>query len=114
MNMDKEKAIMKQKLEEELKDVSFTTHQSVLSKLERKGWKENLNDYLNREIELNVVPLSFIVLLTILPISFKDVIIQESKNQYASERKIIEIAGNVYWEDQLEGKVSLYENQNEN
>ena len=114
MNMDKEKSIMKQKLEEELKDVWFSTHQSVLSKLERKDWKEKINDYLNREVELNVVPLSFIVLLTILPISFKDVIIQESKNQYTSERKIIEIAGNVYWEDQLEGKVNLYENQNEN
>ena len=110
--MDKERTIMKQKLEEELKSVAFTNPRSVLIKLQRKSWSEKLHDFLNKEVELNVVPLSLIVLLTILPISFKDVFFNQ--NHLTGERKIIEIAGNLYWSDQLEGKVNLYENQNEN
>ena len=102
--MDREKERMKKKLEEELNDVTFTRQNQVLLKIEKKSLREKLALFLNKEIEINVIPVSLAIMLIALPLSYGIV-----KNSNVSERKMIEIAGSYYWEDELEGRLNIDE-----
>ncbi|MGY3716184.1 hypothetical protein ACWE42_11760 [Sutcliffiella cohnii] len=102
--MDREKERMKKKLEEELNDVTFTRQNQVLLKIEKKSFREKLALFLNKEIEINVIPVSLAIMLIALPLSYGIV-----KNSNVSERKMIEIAGSYYWEDELEGRLNIDE-----
>lgn len=102
--MDREKERMKKKLEEELNDVTFTRQNQVLLKIEEKSLREKLALFLNKEIEINVIPVSLAIMLIALPLSYGIV-----KNSNVSERKMIEFAGSYYWEDELEGRLNIDE-----
>ncbi|MED4018217.1 hypothetical protein [Sutcliffiella cohnii] len=102
--MDREKELMKKKLEEELNDVTFTRQNQVLLKIEKKSFREKMALFLNKEIEINVIPVSLAIMLIALPLSYGIF-----KNSNVSERKMIEIAGSYYWEDELEGRLNIDE-----
>ncbi|WBL15489.1 hypothetical protein [Sutcliffiella sp. NC1] len=102
--MGREKVLMKKKLDEELNDVTFTRQNQVLLKIEKKSFREKMDLLLNKDIEINIIPVSLAIMLIALPLSYGIV-----KNSNVSERKMIEIAGSYYWEDELEGRLKIDE-----
>ena len=105
--MRQEKEVIKKQLNNELKTVKFTQHQKVLSRTHPVSTKEKLAAFLNKEIEIPLVP----IFATLALLIFSWGLGMEQKQQTDSfSRELVEAGGNMYWKDDLERVVVLREN----
>lgn len=110
MDMSQEKEKLKQKLDDELRHVKFTKQQDVLSQINHVTWKEKLSSFLNKEIEIPLMP--FFAATTIVFLSWGIWTFTNEKDHHPliSHQELVEAGGNIYWKDQLERAVVLNEN----
>jgi len=106
MNREKEK--MKQQLDKELQHIQFTKQQEVLKRTHPVDFKERLASLWNKEIEIPILPVCTVI--TILFLSFGFWGFTNEKEHQPLQRELVEAGGNVYWKDQLEKAVVIYEN----
>jgi len=106
---------MKQKLDQELEDVTFSSQQEVLKRVESDSFRMRLSRWLNKEVEVPVVPAATASLLLFVSISLYPLFDSEQKPADPSvsyEDELIERGGSVYLKS-LYMEVSERENKNE-
>lgn len=109
--MNREQEIIKQKLDDELRNVKFTKQKDVLNQINHDTWKEKLSSFLNKEIEIPLMPIFTAVTLVFLSWGIWAFTNQkESQQPLLSHQELVEAGGNIYWKDQLERAVVLHEN----
>lgn len=106
---------MKKKLDQELQDVTFHSQQEVRNRIETDTFRTRLSRWLNKEVEVPVVPAATASLLLFASISLYPVFDSnrnptEPSNAY--ENELIERGGSVYMKN-LYMEVKQHENQDE-
>ncbi|MRH43634.1 hypothetical protein GH741_13230 [Aquibacillus halophilus] len=92
---------VKQKLDEELKQITFSSNQKVLNKIKKKSVYQKWKDLLNNEVTIPLIPVTGIAMGLVAIISIYPIINNNPtvhKEEYPVENKIIERAGSLYWE----------------
>ncbi|SEM95856.1 hypothetical protein SAMN05192533_107144 [Mesobacillus persicus] len=105
--MRQEKEAIKKRLNDELQHVKFTQHQEVLNRTHPVSAKEKLATFWNKEIEIPLVPVFAIFSLLIFSWGMG---MEQKQQNHSISRQLVEVGGNVYWEDELERVVVLREN----
>ncbi|NLP50629.1 hypothetical protein [Bacillus sp. RO1] len=109
----KEKQAVRERLDNELKDLHFTGCEKVLQKTHPKSFTEKLSSFWNKEIELPILPVVVATMLILSTISLRvdrdNVVITTQ-----ADREIIRIAGYTYWKDDYERVVKEHESKSEN
>ncbi|MBM7662899.1 hypothetical protein JOC85_003710 [Bacillus mesophilus] len=94
---------MKQQLDQELQDVTFTSFDKVLQETRPKTFRQRLNSLWNREITIPVLPFAT---ATLLFIGIAGSTIFFSQEEPSPHRQLVEVSGNVYYSDLYEKAVA--------
>lgn len=112
--MTTEQEAIKQRLEEELQDIHFTSYDQVLKQTHPPNFGARLLALWNKELEIPVKPIAAIsmvvLVLTLTSTPFK---IKDSPNKsvpQSGQRELIVAGGNTYWKDIYEQAVKRHEN----
>ncbi|AOM84255.1 hypothetical protein [Salisediminibacterium beveridgei] len=97
MNHQNERKQIKQALDQELSDVTFSGKDSVLSRTHPKTRKEKLDALWNREVQVPLIPLGAAMFLMITA----GTLVGMPGNDEA-ERELIERGGSYYWSDMID------------
>jgi hypothetical protein len=108
MNREKEK--FKQKLDEELQPVKFTKQQDVLNRINPVTFKEKLSSFMNKEIEIPLMPTFTAFAILFFSWGLWMFTNEKDSQTLLTHQELVEVGGNIYWKDQLERVVVLYEN----
>jgi len=110
--MDRERESIRNKLDEELRELKFERAEDVIRRVHPRTWRERLSGIWNKEIEVPVLPLgmSFAVILAVVAVSHLRTSGDEGKSgRNGEERQLIEAGGNTYWKDEYERAVAAIE-----
>ncbi|WP_456276640.1 hypothetical protein [Bacillus sp. AK128] len=94
---------MKQQLDQELRDVTFTSFEKVLQETRPKTIRQRLNLLWNKELTIPVIPFAT---ATLLFIGIAGSVMFLPQEQVPTNRKLVEVSGNVYWSDLYEKAVA--------
>ncbi|MGM0902217.1 MAG: hypothetical protein ACQEXB_14120 [Bacillota bacterium] len=108
--MNREKEIIKQKLDDELRYVKFTRQEDVRNRINPVTWKNKLSSFLNKEFEVPLMPIFTAVTLLFLSWGIWKFTNENDPQPLLSQKELVEAGGNIYWKDQLERAVVLHEN----
>lgn len=106
--MSREKEKMKEQLDKELQHIRFTKQQEVLKRTHPVHFKERLASLWNKEIEISLLPICTVMTFLFLSLGIWG--FTNEKEHQPLQRELVEAGGNVYWKDQLEKAVVIYEN----
>ncbi|MEI3604414.1 hypothetical protein SPD48_01800 [Pseudogracilibacillus sp. SE30717A] len=98
--MNKERSNLKEQLNKELNHLHFLGQQKVLNHIHNKSWKQRIKLFMNKEIELPILPVSTVFLLLFLSFATKSIILDDGLGRN-KEKILIEAGGNVYWKEEL-------------
>lgn len=101
-----EKWQVKQKLDEELKSLKFTKQIEVLETMKQPTWREKLHAFWNKEITIPILPVSTAIVLLLFGYGYYTI---EDHLREVDQNEIIKINGNMYWKDDIEGRISIEE-----
>lgn len=108
--MKREKEKFKQKLDDELQYVKFTKQEDVLNIVNQVTWKEKFSSFMNKEIEIPLMPIITTVSLLFLSWGLWTFTNEKDSQPLLTHQELVEAGGNIYWKDQLERAVVLHEN----
>ena len=98
-----ERKQIKKHIEEELEGLHFTKQENVLNQLKNHPtWKTRFKQLWNKEITIPLLPVSSAFVLLIFGYGFFNM--YELNNQF-EQKEFIEIGGNTYWKDEIEGMI---------
>lgn len=98
--MTKKTTSLKSQLNHELKHLTFTKHDDVIRQIRPVTWKQKITAFLNKEIELSLLPLATIIMILFIPIGiYTTITVKPATN---SDQELVNIKGYVYWKGQLE------------
>lgn len=106
--MSRGKVKIKQQLDKELQHIRFTKQHEVLKRTHPVDFKERLASFWNKEIEIPLLPICTIITCLFLSVGIWG--FTNEKEHQPLQRELVEAGGNVYWKDQLERAVVIYEN----
>jgi hypothetical protein len=109
----KEKQKVKAKLDCELRELHFTSYESVLQKTQPRSLTEKLSTFWNKELEIPVLPVVFAAGLFFTVLTIEDDLNKQDITA-RNDNEMIQIAGSMYWKDDYEKAVKLHENKSEN
>ncbi|SDD12561.1 hypothetical protein SAMN02799630_02171 [Paenibacillus sp. UNCCL117] len=101
-------------LGEELGSLNFQGKPGVLRRTHPGNWRQRVDSWWNREIELPLLPIGVLGLLVIAAIGISGW--RDPSPQHAivqKQRQLIEVGGSVYWRDYYEKAVAAHAGQNQ-
>lgn len=107
---------MKQKLDHELEHVTFKAQDSVLKRVKHKSFRTKLSKWLNKEVEVPLVPVATTSLLLFVSITLNPFLSSREEpvdSSVSYKEELIEKGGSVYWRSWFM-EVKQHENKNEN
>jgi hypothetical protein len=114
--MNQEQKLITQQLNRELSELQFNRQSEVIKRTHPTTWKQRINAFWNKEIELPLLPIGTAIAVVIAVF----IIIQEQSAPHvetplvAKQRVLVEEGGNTYSEDVYKRAVVRIENQNKN
>lgn len=112
--MDKERDDIKQRLEEELRPVTFSSHDAVLRQTHPPTLRAILRALWNKELEIPLRPLGAAAAVLITGVLIVYSPLPGTREQQAGpqprQRELLETGGNTYWKDIYEQAVKRHEN----
>lgn len=115
-----ERQHIRQQLHNELEYVHFQGHEQVIRQTHPVTWRSSLHMIWNYELEWSWKPSGIVtaaiisalaILLTIQQVNPPSRVGMEGNGTY-EKRQLIDIGGNIYWQDAYERAVKQYEIQN--
>ncbi|WP_078429903.1 hypothetical protein [Alkalihalobacterium alkalinitrilicum] len=92
----------KEKLDDELKDVTFQNVETVIKRTHPKTWTERLQHWLNQETQFPIVPasavLGVVLLLVTIPLS-------NGGNTADDKGQLVDMKSSIYWSEMIEEKL---------
>lgn len=107
--MKNRRKLLKDELHDELKHVTFTKQKEVIERIRPVTWKQKWITFLNKEIELSLLPVASFTMFIFLLVGISYKKMDEIPPIDHPSKEIIEIDGYVYWKDQLEALVKHHE-----
>ncbi|OZB97728.1 hypothetical protein [Paenibacillus sp. XY044] len=107
-----EQLLIKQALEQELSEIHFTQAAEVLRATHPRSWRDRVRAFLNKELELPLVPLGTASLFLLAAAFVYHVVDQPKIHPVGSPQhrhELIEEGGSYYWKDEYERKVNGHE-----
>lgn len=108
--MAKKSKSWKDQLDREMKHLTFTKQNEVIDCIHPVTRKQKVHSFLNKEIELSLLPFITISILILLSFGIKHTIINDEKSITSQTKELIEIEGHFYWKDDFEKLVIKHEN----
>ncbi|KGP74693.1 hypothetical protein [Pontibacillus yanchengensis] len=106
---------IQQKVDQELEHVTFQSQSQVLERVKPASKKERLRAWLNKEVEVPLVPAATASLLLVVSLTFKPFFLSNNQEHPAIQEndELIERGGSVYWKSSyMEVKNHARENEN--
>ncbi|WP_216830347.1 hypothetical protein [Alkalihalobacterium elongatum] len=100
MNDNREK--LHQKLEQELNAHTFQNTEAVIKRTHPKTWSERVSRWLNKDIEVSLLPVSATVCGALLLVTLPFVSINDSADQ---KGELVNLKGSIYWSEMIEERL---------
>lgn len=107
-----EQLLIKRTLEQELSEIRFTQAAEVLRATHPRCWRDMVRAFLNKELELPLVPLGTAPLFLLAALFVYHLAEQPKTHPGGPQqhlRELIEEGGSYYWKDEYERKVNRHE-----
>ncbi|MBB3125799.1 hypothetical protein FHS19_000453 [Paenibacillus rhizosphaerae] len=106
-----EQLLIKRTLEQELSEIRFTQAEEVLRATHPRSWRDRVRAFLNKELELPLVPLGTAPLFLMAALFVYHLAEQPKTHPGGPQlhRELIEEGGSYYWKDEYERKVNGHE-----
>jgi hypothetical protein len=110
--MKRQREAFKKQLDCEMNDIKFSKQREVMDRLHSITWKQKARSIWNKEMELPLLPLAAICTVICLSLGVKYITNYDYMSHPVTTKadELVEIAGYVYWKDDLEKMVARYEN----